>query len=260
MKSDVRVCADVTELSVRAAEASVSAINDAVRRNGRCSLVLSGGSTPSTLYRLLASTFREQIPWTHVDVFWGDERYVPADDPASNFRMARETLLDHVPCPADHIHPMPTRFPSPDIAARDYEQTLRSYFGNDWPHFDVTLLGIGDEGHTASLFPGSPAIGEQTRWVVAVKAPAEPPTRLTLTLPALTRAANIYVLAAGSKKAGALRRALTGTPDPNSYPAAAIRSAEGTVIWWVDREAAADQAWAAAPSQADHDGRGSHRV
>jgi len=238
MKPDVRVCADVNELSLRAAKAAATAINDAVRSHGRCSLVLSGGSTPSTLYGLLASEFRDQIPWTHVHVFWGDERYVSAHDPDSNYRMARETLLKYVPCPAGNVHPMPTHFPSPDAAARDYERLLRSYFGNSWPHFDLILLGLGEEGHTASLFPGSPALGEGTRWVVAVKAPAEPPIRLTLTLPALTRAANIYVLVAGSKKAGALHHVLTGIPDTNTYPAAGVRSTDGTLIWWVDREAA----------------------
>jgi 6-phosphogluconolactonase len=123
MQPDVRVYADVNELSLRAAETAVNAINDAVRRHGRCSFVLSGGSTPRTLYGLLASEFREQIPWTHEHVFWGDERYVSAHDPNSNYRTARETLLDHVPCrmSAGNIHPMPTHFPSPDDGARDYE-------------------------------------------------------------------------------------------------------------------------------------------
>jgi 6-phosphogluconolactonase len=122
--------------------------------------VLSGGNTPRTLYGLLASEFRDQIPWAHVHVFWGDERYVSPDDPDSNYRMAKETLLDHVPCPAGNVHPMPTNFPSADAAARDYENTLRNYFGTDWPHFDLSLLGLGEEGYTASLFPGSPALGE----------------------------------------------------------------------------------------------------
>jgi 6-phosphogluconolactonase len=238
VKPDVRVCADLNELSLGAAETAVKTINNAVQRHGTCSFALAGGSTPGTLYSLLASKFREQIPWTHVHVFWGDERYVSADDPDSNYRMAKETLLDHVPCPTGNIHPMPTNFPSPDAAARDYERTLRSYFGNDWPHFDLILLGLGEEGHTASLFPGSPALGERTRWVVAVTVPVEPPSRLTLTLPALTRAANIYVLVTGSKKARALRHVLAEIPDPNTYPAAGLRTTEGTLICWVDREAA----------------------
>jgi 6-phosphogluconolactonase len=259
MTPDVRVCADVNELSLRAAEAAVTTINDAVRRHGRCSFVLSGGSTPRMFYGLLASEFREQIPWTHVHVFWGDERYVSAEDPDSNYRMARKALLDHVPCPHGNVHPMPTHFPSPDDAARDYERTLRGYFGNDWPHFDLILLGLGEEGHTASLFPGSMALGERTRWVVAVTAPAKPPMRLTLTLPALTRATDIYVLVSGSKKTGALQHVLTGTPDPNTYPAAGLRSAEGTLIWWVDREAAGQPALVATPRHGDAGERGSGR-
>ncbi len=239
MKSDVRVFADVNELSLRAAEAVVRVINESMQANGTCSLALSGGSTPRTLYRLLSSQFRDQIPWTKVHVFWGDERYVPPGDPQSNYRMARETLLDHVASPDGNVHPMPTGLPDPDVAARDYEKTLRNYFSRDWPRFDLVLLGLGEEGHTASLFPGSPALEETKRWVVAVKAPAEPPLRLTLTLPVLTEAANIYFLVAGPNKAQALYHVLTGSPDPKSYPASGIRRAGGTVIWWVDREAAA---------------------
>ncbi len=223
---------------MQAGQAAVSAINESVRGTGRCSLVLSGGNTPRTLYGLLASKFRDQIPWAQVHVFWGDERYVSPGDPESNYRMAKETLLDRVPCPAGNVHPMPTHFPSPDAAARDYEKTLRTYFGTNWPHFDLSFLGIGEDGHTASLFPGSPALGEQTRWVVAVETPANPPVRLTLTLPALTRAASIYVLVTGSKKGSTLHHVLAGPPDPNTYPAAGVRLTEGTLIWWVDRAAA----------------------
>lgn len=238
VKTDLRVFSSVNELSLRAAQAAVRTINDSVRTSGKCSLVLPGGNTPRILYTLLASEFRDQIPWAQTHVFCGDERYVSLDDPESNYGMARETLLDHVPCPAGNVHPMPTHFPSADAAARDYERTLRNYFGTDWPFFDLSLLGLGEEGHTASLFPGSPALGELTRWVVAVETPADPPLRLTLTLPALTRAANTYVLVAGSKKASALHHVLTGSPDPITFPAAGVRLTEGTLIWWVDREAA----------------------
>jgi 6-phosphogluconolactonase len=254
MKPDVRICADVNELSRRAAETAVRTVDEAVRGHGRCSLVLSGGSTPRTLYGLLASEFRDRIPWTHVHVFWGDERYVLPQDPDSNYRMAKEALLDHVPCPAGNIHPMPTHFPSPGAAAQDYERTLRSYFGTDSPRFDLILLGLGEEGHTASLFPGSPALGERTRWVLAVKTHARPPLRLTLTLPALTRAATIYVLVAGPKKARALHHVLAVIPDPNAYPAAGLRSTEGTLIWWVDREAAAQQTSSTPTTDVPRDG------
>jgi 6-phosphogluconolactonase len=239
VKPDVRVFADLNELSLRAAEVAVRTISDCVRDTGRCSFVLSGGATPRILYGVFASTFRRRVPWKHVHVFWGDERYVPQHDSNSNYRMARETLLDHVPCPAVNIHSMPTHFRSADDAARDYERTLRNYFGSKSPHFDLVLLGLGEEGHTASLFPGSPALGERTRWVVAVNTPVDPPLRLTLTLPVLTQAATTYFLVAGSKKAEVLKQVLTGIPDPNTYPAAGVRSTEGTLIWWVDQAAAA---------------------
>jgi 6-phosphogluconolactonase len=226
-------------LSRRAAEAAVATINGAVRAAGICSIVLSGGSTPRALYGLLASEFQAQIPWANVQVFWGDERYVPPEDPRSNYRSAKETLLDHVPCPPANVHPMPTHFPSADVAARDYESTLRNHFGGEWPDFDVVLLGMGDDGHTASLFPGSLALAERTRWVAAVRAPVEPHVRLTLTLPALTRATAIYVLVAGVAKADAVRHVFEGAGDWIKYPAAGLRVAEESVIWWADREAAA---------------------
>jgi 6-phosphogluconolactonase len=239
VKPDVRVCADLADVSRRAAEAAVGTINDAVRTAGTCSIVLSVGATPRTLYRLLASEFRAQIPWANVQVFWGDERYVPLEDPRSNYRMAKEALLDHVPCPPANIHPMPTHFPSADVAARDYERALRNHFVEQWPHFDLVLLGIGDDGHTASLFPGSLALAERTRWVVAARAPVAPQVRLTLTLPALTRAAAVYVLVAGATKAEALRHVLEGAGDWIKYPAAGVRLKAESVIWWADREAAA---------------------
>ena len=238
MTADVRVCADLADLSRRAADAVVDRINQAVRTRGTCSIALSGWDSPRTLYRLLASWLPSPIPWARVHVLWGDERYVPPEDPRSNFGMAQETLLDHVPCPSANVHRMPTQFADADLAARDYERTLRSRFDGEWPDFDLVLLGLGDDGHTASLFPGSLALAEKTRWVVATTVPAEPPLRLTLTLPALVGAAAIYVLAAGSNKAPALRHALEGVGDWIRYPAAGLRLGTGTVIWWVDREAA----------------------
>jgi 6-phosphogluconolactonase len=235
----VRVCADLADLSRRAADAMARAIIDAVQTRGTCSVVLSGGSTPRPLYRLLASQYRAGIPWAHVQLFWGDERYVPPEDPRSNYRMAREALLDDVPCPSGNIHPMPTHFPSADTAAREYERTLRTHFAEDSPRFDVVLLGLGDDGHTASLFPGSLALAERTRWVVAAQAPGDPRCRLTLTLPALVSAAAVHVLVAGAAKAKPLRSVLEGAGDWIKYPAAGIRRGTGSVTWWADRDAAA---------------------
>jgi 6-phosphogluconolactonase len=237
-ESDVRVFSDITELSLGAAEGAIAVIRAAVEGAGTCSVALSGGSTPVALHGLLASRFRDDIPWPRVHIFWGDERYVPPDDSRSNYRMARETLLDHVPCPAANIHPMPTHFDTPDEAARDYEATLRNHFSGRWPRLDLMFLGLGPEGHTASLFPGSAAIDERTRWVSPVLDPPAPPKRLTFTLPALNASAHTYVLVSGSGKAAALREASAGVADPHVCPAAGISRNEGAVTWWVDKEAA----------------------
>ena len=223
------------ELSRRIANAMVPIIDDAVRRRDRCALALAGGNTPRTLYGLLASEFRDRLPWTRIHIFWGDERYVPADSVDSNYRMARNTLLDHVPCPPVNIHRMPTGIAPPDAAAAAYAKTLRDYFGDDGPRFDLALLGLGADGHTASLFPESAALTERTRWVVATTAPVGPPVRLTLTLPVLNRAANLFVLVAGSDKADALRHVRSGTADPNIYPAAGLQPIDGQLQWWVAR-------------------------
>lgn len=235
MKHDLRVCEDVNELSRRAADAVVTAVNDAVIRHGRCSIALAGGNTPRPIYRLLASQFKEQIPWSVVHVFFGDERFVPPGDAQRNETMVRQALLDHVPCPPSNVHALPAALTAHQAAER-YEAVLRHHFATEWPRFDVVLLGLGSDAHTASLFPGSPALREHQRWVVDVIAPAEPPVRVTLTLPVFNHAALTYFAVTGSDKASALRLALDGT-DPESYPAAGIRPA-GPVVWWVDRDAA----------------------
>jgi 6-phosphogluconolactonase len=152
--------------------------------------------------------------------------------------MARELLLDHVPCPAGNVHPIPTRFPDPDVAAADYERTLRKHFDSTGPTFDLNLLGIGEDGHTASIFPGSAALTEGRRWVLAVESSARPARRITLTLQTLIRSANVYVLAAGRNKANALRHVLGEGSDPATHPAAGLRGSAGTLVWWADRDAA----------------------
>lgn len=238
MTQDVRIFPDLDELSARAAEAAVATIGGAVRANGRCSLALSGGDTPRTMHRLLASTLRDRVPWPQVHIFWGDDRYVPPDDTRSNYRMARETLLDHVPCPATNIHPMPTHLADPEEAAREYEATMQGYFGTTAPHFDLVFLGIGPDAHTASLFPNSPVLEERSRWVVPVTADAEPPLRLTMTWPVFRGARHTSVLVSGDKTADALRHALAKPADPTRYPASGIRQAAGPVVWWVDAAAA----------------------
>jgi 6-phosphogluconolactonase len=236
--SDVRICADAPELARRVAEVTAAILTGAVRATGRGSLVLSGGNTPRALYAQWASGFAREVPWAGVHVFWGDERFVPPGDPRSNFKLAKETLLDLVPCPAANIHPMSTMAATPESAAASYETTLREYFADGRTRFDVVLLGLGPDGHTASLFPKSPALDEQVRWVVPVSAPVDPPSRLTLTLPALNRAAHVFFLVTGSEKAAVLERVLDGSLDRRQYPAAGVRP-DGELVWWVDREAAA---------------------
>lgn len=239
MTPRLHVHPDLDALSRAVAEDLVGVARDAIARHGRCALVLSGGSTPRRLYGLLGTTYHDQIPWSQVDLYWGDERYVPPDDPRSNFLMAREALLDHLSIPADSVFPMPTGYPDPEQAARAYEATLRRRFPGPWPRFDLVLLGLGADGHTASLFPHSPALDEQQRWVVAVRAPADPPQRLTLTLPVLNHAAHVFFLVAGGDRTTALRRALDGATDMRTCPAAGVRPLDGDVTWWVDAAAAA---------------------
>ncbi len=236
---DVRIFPDTETLSRAAARGLMDRIHATVLEGERFSLALAGGQTPRVLYRLLATDHRHAIPWEQLDVFWGDERYVPHDDPHSNYRMARESLLDHVPIPSKNVHPMPTNHPVPDDAARAYEWTLKNYFSSPWPRFNLILLGLGPDGHTASLFPGSSALEEKERWVVAASGPFEPRQRLTLTLPVLAHSAQIYFLVAGADKAEALRRALAGGDDPRSGPAASVGSAHRAVVWWTDVAAAA---------------------
>jgi len=213
-------------------------VQDAVARRGRCSLLLSGGSTPRASYELLATRYRKLVPWLDVHLFWGDERFVPASDPRSNYRMAREAFVEWVPVPPANVHPIPTGLPSADAAALGYEDTLRAHFPGDGPAFDLVLLGLGEDAHTASVFPGSPALAEPKRWVMAVTAPVEPTLRVTLTMRALTAAAELFVLVSGAEKAEALRRALDPASPPAQYPAAALQAAVGRVVWWADRAAA----------------------
>lgn len=207
-------------------------------QRGTCALALSGGNTPRSLYRLLGSAYRNQIPWEQVHLFWGDERYVPPDDPASNFRMVRETLLDVTPIPAAQVHAMPTSHADPNDAARDYEVVLGRHFNESWPRFDLILLGLAADGHIAALFPGSKALEERERRVVAVRVPATPPQRLSITLPVINRAAHVHFLVAGKTKAGAVHRALVGPCDVQACPAVGVKPLDGAVTWWVDEAAA----------------------
>jgi len=232
-RQHLRQFASLDDLSRAAAAAVVQLTANAIEQRGRCAIVLSGGRTPRTLYDLLATTCRDKVDWSRVHLFWGDERWVPATDKLSNFHMAREALLDRVPCPPDQIHPMPVEAESPDAGARQYEETLRTFFSDATAGPDLLLLGMGSDGHTASLFPESPALGERTRWVVPAMAPVEPHQRITLTIPAINRAMNVFLLVAGSDKQSAFAAAVSGHADPRRCPVAMVQPASGNLTWWL---------------------------
>ncbi len=240
---EVRVFPDAARLAAAGADCVVRACRDAVAARGECAVALSGGETPRLLYeRLAGEPRRSAIPWERVQVFWGDERCVPPDDPRSNFRMARETLLDRVPVIPTHVHRMPGERADLDQAARDYADELRRYVPqtpDGWPRFDLVLLGLGEDAHTASLFPGTPALRETARAVVAYRAPGQNIERMTLTTPALNHAREIVFLVSGKRKAGALRSVLAGPRRPEQAPAQLIQAFNGgRLVWLVDRAAA----------------------
>jgi 6-phosphogluconolactonase len=239
MKLDTRVFPDIASLSHAALEEIMRILPQAVAKRGRFSIALAGGHTPAKLYALWAEKYKTVTPWDQVHLFFGDERFVPEDDLLSNYRMARETLIDEVPIPAQNVHPMLTDFPSAEKAAEAYEVDLRKFFADDAPPaLDVQLLGLGIEGHTASLFPNSPALLENQKWVEAVTAPAEPPQRLTLTPVVLNQGHNTFFLVAGGDKRDILS-ALRNEPEnqPSKFPAGQIRPS-GRVVWYLDQAAA----------------------
>jgi 6-phosphogluconolactonase len=235
---EVSVQDGIEGLSRAAAERIAGIGASAVREKGRFCLNLSGGSTPRRLYRLLGDEFNNQIPWSRTHLFWGDERYVPRNDTSSNCRMAVETLISRVPIPGANVHSVPVERSPAEAAAAAYESHLRDFFAKDesGPLFDVTLLGMGEDGHTASLFPGSPALEETKRWVVAVSAPIgiEPRERITMTLPILNRSSHVFFLVSGEGKRKAARSILKGAAEASRYPAALVHGAAETV-WFMDR-------------------------
>jgi len=238
-RPQVCVQPDLEAVCRAAAEAVAELSRAAVAERGGFVVALCGGRTAPQLYRVLAEQYRDRIPWAQWHVFWSDERYVAPDSEQSNYYVTKRALLDQVPIPKAQIHPMPTLLPSPEEAAQAYEEELTRYFSGRLPRFDLMVMGMGAEGHTASIFPHSPALAEEcaARLVVAVEVPAEPPMRLTMTIPVFNNAENLFFLVAGAGKHDALDRAVTGPPDAEECPASAIRPTDGTVMWWVDEAA-----------------------
>ncbi len=215
----------------------------AIALRGRCAVALAGGQTPRPVYHRLAEEYGRSLPWSRIHLFWGDERYVPLDDPQSNYGMVRQTLLDRIPLPEENVHPMPTHISPPEEAARMYERTLRSFFGDAGSTFDLVLLGVGADGHTASLFPGSSALRERAHWVIATQAPVEPRMRLSLTLLAINAADQVMFLVSGAEKRPAMRMLLDDPQRARTlYPAAMVRP-RGSVVWFVDRAALAESGY-----------------
>jgi 6-phosphogluconolactonase len=224
-----------------AAERFALAADRAIAATGKFAVSLAGGSTPESLYRLLATEpYRSRIGWPRVQVFWGDERCVPPDHAASNYGMSRRALLDSVALLPENIHRIRGEDP-PHAAADAYEATLRSRCPAPVGCFDLVLLGLGRDGHTASLFPGSGAVRERSRWVCAVSPPV-PPSRITLTPVILAAAREVVFLVTGSEKAPALNLALHGPERPVQPPAQAVTSRNGNVRWLVDTLAAGQAA------------------
>lgn len=202
------------------------------------SVALSGGNTPRRVYELLATDFKSKINWQFVHIFFGDERTVPPEDPASNYGMALASLISRVPVPEGNVHPI-SGAGDPKDNARSYERALRRYFaGSAWPRFDLVLLGMGEDGHTASLFPGTAGISEEKAWVVANWVEQLNEYRITLSAPAINSAAQIMFLVTGANKASQLLSVLNGPFQPNVLPAQFIKPDLGDLIWMIDKAAA----------------------
>jgi 6-phosphogluconolactonase len=238
----------IDELVYTAATGIVDIARASIAARGTFSIALSGGSTPRLLYEVLADpSVSGDAPWNDIQIFWGDERHVPPDHPESNYRMAREALLDRVTIPAANIHRIHAELPNPTTAAVAYADELVRSFGLDridgdttLPRFDLILLGLGEDGHTASLFPHSPALQERRALVAANLVPKLSTTRITLTIPVLNNAARVWFLVTGGSKAAILEQVLEGPVQPDEFPAQYISPIDGELLYQLDSTAAAN--------------------
>jgi 6-phosphogluconolactonase len=236
------VCRDAEELNQKAAERFIASADRAANSAGRFTVALSGGSTPKGLYALLASApYNARVPWSQVHLFWGDERCVPPEHIESNYRMAHESLISRVPIPAANVHRMRGEI-EPAVAAAEYERMLNEFFSlpkGALPRFGLIFLGLGDDGHTASLFPASAALEERERLVAAPYVEKFQAHRLTLTLPVLNYGADVVFLVAGRSKAAVVKEILETKTDSPILPAARVRPEHGRLAWLVSQDAAA---------------------
>ena len=237
---EVIIKSDVEELSRAAADLFVEIAGNSIDKRGSFSVALAGGSTPKKLYSLLASdVYRSSLDWTKIIFFFGDERHVPPDSEESNFRMANETLLGPLRISPEQVHRWEGELPNVAEAADNYEMELRAYLQGSERRLDMVLLGLGDDGHTASLFPQTPALYELDRLAVANWVEKLGAFRLTMTFPAINDSANIVFLVSGNKKAEALRSVIEGEFRPDDFPAQLVQPVNGTLYWLLDEPAAA---------------------
>lgn len=239
--AEIRVLTTPQELFAAAAEEIVRLANQAVAEHGRFTIALSGGSTPKSLFTLLATNARGTLPWDRMYFFWSDERHVPPTDPDSNYRMANEAMLSKVPVLPGNVYRIPAENPDAAAAAEAYESTLKKFFRaqpGEYPAFDLILLGMGPDGHTASLFPGTPGLQEKSRLVIANWVEKLKSHRLTLTLPVINAARCVAFLVSGTDKAAVLRTVLEENAPAEQYPAKLVHTENGKLIWFLDRAAA----------------------
>jgi 6-phosphogluconolactonase len=242
MKPEIEIVTDAEALYQSGAAEFVRQAREAVEAKGTFTVALSGGSTPKGLYALLSTdpTLRAQAPWDNIHMFWGDERHVPPNDAESNYRMAHDAMLSRVPIPLANVHRIKSENPQASQAAEEYEQTLRSFFhlpAGQFPPFDLIFLGLGPEGHTASLFPGTKALHEERRLVVSNWVGKFYTDRITMTPPVLNNAACVIFLVSGEDKALPLKAVLEGHYEPEQLPAQLIRPSRGRLLWLVDQQA-----------------------
>lgn len=245
MRSDpqVRVFSRPEDLFEAAAEEFILSANAAVREKGHFDVALSGGSTPKTLYSLLANKPADTIPWREIRFFWGDERHVPPDHPDSNYRMANEAMLSLVPIDPKNVFRVLAENPDASAAAAQYEQTLHSILGTakqGVPRFDLIFLGLGPDAHTASLFPGTKALQEKSRLVVSNWVDKFKTDRITLTLPVINHAAQVMFLVTGKDKAAAVSAVFDDQSNPEQFPAKLVKPTDGILTWLIGQEAAAE--------------------
>ena len=239
MNPKIRIFKDLESLSHDAASIFVEQAANAIQERGQFLAALNGGSTPNRLFHLLASDYREQVNWSKVHIFWGDERCVPADDPGSSYGQTREALLSHVPIPEENIHRVKGEL-DPVEASRDYALVLKEFASSpfEFPRFDLVYLGMGEDGHTASLFPGSPVDATEPTLPVTAQYQDRPANRVTLTQLVFNQARVVAFMATGEKKAVTLAEVLSSRYNPDLFPAQRIEPKDGKLLWLVDEDAA----------------------